>query len=68
MKNDFTARAAQIIAEVRNRTGIEDIDIEVLDVTEEILQDAFNEYYDEGYDDGYSDGHSAGHSKSHSAV
>ena len=66
MKNDFMARAAQIIAEVRNKTSIEEIDLEVLEV---ILQDELSEYhnevftycnttgYDAGYDTGYEDGY-----------
>ena len=63
MKNDFMARAALIIAEVRNRTGIEEIDLEVLEV---ILQDELNEYYDEGYYSGYYIGRSDGYSKGYS--
>ena len=62
MKPDFMSRTAQIIAEVRNRTCID----EDADVLKEILQDelkeyfhALNEYYSEGYDEGHSDGHSA---------
>ena len=66
MKNDFMARAAQIIAEVRNRTSIEEIDLEVLEV---ILQDELSEYHNEvftycntnGYNAGYDTGYNAGY-------
>ena len=55
MKSDFMERTAQIIAEIRARTCIDD-DVEVI---KEILQDELKEYYDalhECYDDGYDDG------------
>ena len=63
MKPDFMDRIEKIIADVRTRTCIDKIDVEVLEteVLEEILQDALNEYYDAGYDDGHSDGHSDGY-------
>ena len=64
MKPDFMDRTAKIIAEIRNRTCIDD-DVEVL---EAILQDALREYYDElqkyydaGYDTAYDEGHSDGY-------
>ena len=77
MKPDFMVRTARIIAEVRNRTCIDD-DVEVI---KELLQDELKEYYDAlhdegseegydagyyagseaGYDAGYSDGHSEGY-------
>ena len=65
MKSDFMVKTAKIIAEVRNRTCIDE-DAEVL---KEILQEELKEYYDalhECYDDGYSAGHSDGYSKGHS--
>lgn len=59
MKSDFMVKTAKIIAELRNRTCIDD-DAEVI---KEILQEELKEYYDalhECYDDGYSLGHSEG--------
>ena len=44
MEAIFMERAAKIIAEVRSRTCIDDVDAEVL---AEVLKDALNEYYDE---------------------
>ena len=61
MKSDFMVKTAKIIAEIRNRTCIDD-DVEVI---KEILQDELKEYYDalhECYDDGYDDGYAAGKS------
>ena len=82
MKANFMERAAKIIAEIRNRSSIDDVDAEVI---EKILQNALNEYYDEldgyyeeeyyiaissarsrAYDDGYADGYDEGYSESHS--
>ena len=76
MKPDFMGRTARILAELRNRTCIDD-DAEVL---KEILQDELKEYYDElngyyeekccieisrarnsAYYDGHSDGYSLGY-------
>ena len=58
---DFMGRIAKIVEEVRVRTCIDEIDIEVL---EDILQDELNEYcreldgyYDAGPSDGYVDGY-----------
>ena len=71
MKPDFMEKTARIIAEVRNRTCIDKIDTEVLEVLEEILQDALNEYYDElhgYYDAGYDDGYALGDDENHSGV
>ena len=70
-------RAAKIIAEIRNRSSIDDVDAEVI---EKILQNALNEYYDEldgyyeeeyyiaissarsiAYDEGHSDGYADGY-------
>ena len=50
MKSDFMVKTAKIIAEIRNRTCVDD-DVEVI---KEILHDALHECYDEGYDDGYA--------------
>ena len=55
---DFKDSAAKIIAEIRNRTCIDEIDTEAL---EYILQDALKAYYFEGYDDGHSEGRSDGY-------
>ena len=59
MKPDFIDSIAKIIADVRDRTCIEDVDTDVL---EEILKDEFIKYHNEiltyghsiGYDDGYT--------------
>ena len=67
MKSDFMVKTAKIIAEVRNRTCIDE-DAEVL---KEILQEELKEYYDalhECYDDGYEDGYTAGHSEVHTLI
>ena len=64
MKPDFMGRTARILAELRNRTSIDD-DAEVI---KEILQDELKEYYDAGYSLGYDDGYADCHSESHSAV
>ena len=77
MKSDFMVKTAKIIAEVRNRTCIDELDAEVI---EEILQDELeeyctllNEYYEEeyyiaissarskAYDAGYDDGYDVGY-------
>ena len=62
---DFMDRTAKIIAEIRDRTCIDKIDIEVI---REIIQDEFKVYYDElhecsddAYNEGYSDGYSEGY-------
>ena len=71
MKPDFMDRIEKIIADVRTRTCIDKIDVEVLEVLDEILQENLVEYYieaytyghtigyDKGYDDGYDDGKNA---------
>ncbi len=67
MKSDFMVKTAKIIAEVRNRTCIDE-DAEVL---KEILQEELKEYYDalhECYDEGYALGYSEGYSEGHSEV
>ena len=77
MKPNFMGKAANIMADVRNSTCIDDVDAEVING---ILQEALNEYYDElheyyeeeyyiavasarniAYDDGHSDGYSEGY-------
>ena len=77
MKPNFMERTAKIIAEIRNRTCIDD-DVEAI---EKILQDELNEYYrmldgyyeeeyyntissyrSSAYDKGYADGYSESHS------
>ena len=47
MKHNFMGKTAKIIAEIRSKTCIDDVDVEAL---KEILQDAYEEGYDEGYD------------------
>ena len=77
MTPKFVGKTAKIIAEIRNRTCIDDVDAQIM---EEILQDALNEYYMEldgyyeeeyyiaissarskAYDDGHSDGYADGY-------
>ena len=74
---DFMGRVAKIVEEVRNRTCVDKLDVEVL---AEILQDSLNEYctmlneyYEEefyiavssarskAYDDGHSDDYADGY-------
>ena len=55
---NFMGRAATIIAEVRTRTCMDNIDIEVL---KEFLQHALHECYDAGYDAGYGEGYDDGY-------
>ena len=55
---NFKIRAAKIIAEIRTRTCIDELDAEVI---KEILQDALKEYYYNDYSDGYSEGHPDGY-------
>ena len=70
MKPNFMNRAAKIMAEVRNKTCIDDVDTEVI---AGILQDELIEYHNEvftyghniGYDDGHADGHAEGHYEGH---
>ena len=77
MTPNFMNRAAEIMAEIRTRACIDDVDTEVI---AGILQDALNEYYDElneyyeeeyynaiasarsrAYDEGHSDGYAEGY-------
>ncbi len=77
MKSDFMVKTARILAEVRARTCIDKIDVDVL---KEILQEELKEYYDaldgyyeeeyyiaissarnKAYDDGHSDGYNIGY-------
>ncbi len=66
MKSDFMGKTAKIIAEIRNRTCIDDNDAEVI---KEILKAAIHEYYEvghsDGYDDGYENGYADCHAKNH---
>ena len=67
MQSDFMVKIANIIAEIRVKTCIDDVDAEVL---EDILKDELIKYHNEvftyghgiGYDDGYDDGYTAGKS------
>ena len=73
MTPKFMDITAKITAEIRNITGIDEIDAEAI---EELLKDALHDCYDAGYDDGYDAGFNpgydagyyVGHSESHSAV
>ena len=75
---DFMGSTEKILAEVRTKTCIDDVDVEVL---KGILQNALNEYYsmvdgyyeeeyynaisrvrNSAYDSGYDDGYDDGHS------
>ena len=79
---DFLESTAKIMAEIRTRACIDDVDVEVI---EAILQDALKGYYNElqdyyeeeyhnalnsarsrAYDAGYEDGYEEGYSESHS--
>ena len=55
---NFMGSAATIIAEVRTRTCMDNIDIEVL---KEFLQHALHECYDAGHSDGHDAGYGAGY-------
>ena len=58
MPPNFMGGAAKIIAEIRNRTCIDDNDAEVI---KEILKAAIHEYYEDGHSDGYEDGYEHGY-------
>ena len=77
MKPNFSNKTAKIIAEIRTKTCIDEIDAEVI---KDILQDTLNEYYrmldesyaeehynaiittrNRAYDDGHSDGYADGY-------
>ena len=58
MPPNFMGGAAKIIAEIRNRTCIDDNDVTSI---EKILQDALREYYEDGYEDGYEPGYEDGY-------
>ena len=79
MTPKFMHRLTRLIAEVRNRTGIDEAHAEAL---EELLKaelkeyyDELNEYYDElftyahdaGYDYGYTDGQDYGYSEGYAS-
>ena len=61
MTTNFMDRAAKIIAEIRARTCMDDIDAEV-------IKDMLNRAYEDGYDDGYDIGYGIGYDAGHSAV
>ena len=58
MPPNFMNGAAKIMAEIRTRACIDDVDVEVI---EAIVKDAINEYYDDGYSDGYADSYEHGY-------
>ena len=58
----MNTKTAKIIAEMRNKTFIDDVDAEVI---EAMLKDAFNAYYDAGHSDGYDDGYENGYADCH---
>ena len=58
MPPNFMGGAAKIIAEIRNRTCIDDNDAEVI---KGILKAAIHEYYEHGYGDGYEPGYEHGY-------
>ena len=58
MPPNFMGGAAKIIAEIRNRTCIDDNDAEVI---KGILKAAIHEYYEDGHSDGYADGYEHGY-------
>ena len=80
MKHDFMEKTARIIAEIRTRTCIDDVDAEVIkDALNDhyrmldgyyanALNTARNTAYDEGFDDGYDVGYDNGYDEGHSAV
>ena len=57
MKSDFMVKTAKIMAEIRTRTSIDDVDAEVIAV---IVKDAIHQYYDDGHQNGYDDGYEHG--------
>ena len=63
MKPDFMERTAKIIAAVRTRTCIDELDTEVLeDIIQAELVEYYNEAYTYGHTTGYDDGYTAGKS------
>ena len=58
MPPNFMASTKKIVAEIRARTCIDDVDVEVI---KETLQDVLEEYYRMGYDDGYYMGYDDGY-------
>ena len=57
MPPNFGNGAAKIMAEIRNRAHINDVDTKVI---EAIVKDAINAYYDDGHQNGYDDGYEHG--------
>ena len=80
MPPNFNGRIAKIIAEIRTRTCINDVDTEVLkgllkDEFERMDEDYEKEYYyatssvhNSAYDAGYDAGYAAGYSEGNSVV
>ena len=62
MPPNFMANTKKIVAEVRERICIDDVDVEVIKKT---LQDVLEEYYRMGYDDGYYMGYDNGYDEGH---
>ena len=58
MPPNFMNGAAKIMAEIRNRAHINDVDTKVI---EAIVKDAINEYYYDGHSDGYEPGYEHGY-------
>ena len=69
METIMTPKLMRLIAEIRNRACINDVDVEAL---EELLKAAYDAGEDAGYDAGFNAGFNAGYyvgqSESHSAV
>ena len=57
MPPNFMQGAAKIMAEIRNKTRIDDVDTKVI---EAIVKDAIHQYYDDGHQNGYDDGYEHG--------
>ena len=68
MESDFLVKTANIVAQVRIRTGIDEADVKAL---EELLKADIKEYYADvntyghsiGYDEGYKDSQDYGYSE-----
>ena len=58
MPPNFFSASHKIVAEVRERICIDDVDAEVIKKT---LQDVLEDYYYRGYDDGYYMGYDMGY-------
>ena len=58
MPPNFMQGAAKIMAEIRTRACIDDVDAKVI---EAIVKDAIHQYYDDGHQNGYDDGYEHGY-------